>query len=181
MIFSRFSVSLVLFSFAVLMLGCNCQSGGAKPSNPFAANLKTVPPPATFSSQESYLGQTPGTFIPQAPATTFPPPVSSSPSAPPPSNAQLSDDGSSNGKATVFTPTAQETVWTPADVASTSHTAFQAVQAKVNPVSSVGHTTEAPESLVVGASFAVTTIVDESQPIAALAEPQPLYSGKYTE
>ena len=191
MIFHQFSVSLVLFSFVVLAAGCNNQGNRAKPTNPFAQNLKTVPPPATFSSQESYLGQTPGTFVPQTPATTFPPnstePASSpQPETPPanlfPSNVSVDNSAGSSERAAVFTPSAQETAWTPADVATTNRTAFQAIAAKADSTSSPGSATPAgaSDTLVVGTSYAVTTIADESQPIPALSTPQPLYSGQFT-
>ena len=179
--FPTLLVLSVLFLFVVLSAGC--RNGSAKPSNPFAQ--KTVPPPATFSSQESYLGQTPGSYVPQTPAATFP----SSPTQPVmPSNIPLSDaTGStvSGEKATLFAAT-KESGWTPVDVASTSQTAFQVMEAKVHSVSSNDNgilktATGVPEALVVGTSHVVTTITDESQPAATLTEPQLLYSGKYTE
>jgi hypothetical protein len=85
--------------------------------------------------------------------------------------------------ATLFTATEKETGWLPVEVASTSYTAFQAMDAKVNSASSIGSgiQTDTPESLIVGTSHVVTTITDESQPMAVLTEPQRLYSGKYTE
>jgi len=183
--FPSILVLSVLFSFVVFSSGC--KSGSAKPSNPFAQ--KTVPPPATFSSQESYLGQTPGSYIPQTPAATFPSSGTVSPTQPMtmPSTVPLSDatNGNVSGeKATLFA--AKEADWTPVDVASTNNTAFQAMEAKIKTVSSddggiLKTTTGVSESLVVGTSHVVTTITDESQPVAALTEPQLLYSGKYAE
>jgi len=191
MIFHKFSVSVVLFSFVVLAAGCSNQDNRAKPTNPFAHNLKTVPPPATFSSQESYLGQTPGTFVPQTPATTFPShPLGTTPSPQPEtppanvfsSNTSMNNPADSHERATVFTPSEPATAWTPADVTTTSHTAFQAIAAKAHSTSSQGNATpaEASDTLIVGTSHAVTTIADESPPIPALNTPQPLYSGQFT-
>ena len=189
--FHKLPILLVLFSSVIFTVGCNCNSGGAKPSNPFAKNLQTVPPPATFSSQESYLGQTPGTFVPQTPATTFPPSGSISPTQPAvmPSNIPLSDATNSNitnQGAMVFTAAEKESEWSPVEVASTSQTAFQVMDTKVNSVSSnengiLKTTTGIPESVIVSTSHVVTTITDESQPSAVLTEPQLLYSGKYVE
>jgi len=185
MILPNFPLLWVLFVLAVFAAGCSGQGNHAQPSNPFAQNLKTVPPPATFSSQESYLGQTPGSFIPQTPATTFsshsPGSASSAQPGVPPSDAALSGSGTAGGeKATVFTSSEQETAWAPAAVAATSQTAFQAVQAKVDP-DSPGNATlvGGSETLIVGASHTVTTITDESQPAPALSTPQPLYSGNF--
>jgi hypothetical protein len=173
----KFPIIIVLFSLVVFSIGC--RSNNAKPSNPFAQNLKTVPPPATFSSQESYLGQTPGTFIPQTPATTFPPSGSGTSIQPAvtPAAVPVSDATNSSEKATVFA-ASKESDWTPV-VATTSQTAFQAMDAKVNSVGSVGGvSTDASESLVVGTSYAVTTITDELQPETTLTEPALLlYSG----
>ena len=56
----------------VVLIGIGCRSNGQQPSNPFAANRQTAPPPATFSSQAAYLGQTPSIYIPQTPATVYP-------------------------------------------------------------------------------------------------------------
>ena len=175
----------VLSSFVVFLAGC-CSGSGTTPSNPFAQNLQTVPPPATFSSQESYLGQTPGSFVPQTPASTFSPSGSVSPtqSATPSPSSQPLSDAANNGiggqGATVFA-AEKETTWAPVDVASTNNTAFQAMDAKVTSVSTAGNQTDVPESLIVGTSHVVTTIVDEAQPAATLTEPQALYSGKYAE
>ena len=177
---------LVLFSFVIFLTGC--KSGGTQPSNPFVQNL-TVPPPATFSSQESYLGQTPGVFVPQPQASTFPPSESISPTQPatttPPADMPFSNVTNNNvgDGATLFAATGAETSWTPVEVATTSRTAFQAMDAKVDLGSSVvGSQTGVPESLIVGASHVITTIVDESQPATSLTEPQVLlYSGQYAK
>ncbi len=57
--------------FVTTLLLSGCKSAG-NPSNPFAMDRQTVPPPATFSYQAAYLGQTPGTYNPQQPATVYP-------------------------------------------------------------------------------------------------------------
>jgi len=180
MVFRKLLALLVLFSSVVFLAGC--KSGGAGPSNPFAQNQQTIPPPATFSSQESYLGQMPGTFVPQTPAFTFPASGSTPPTQPaitPPANIPLSDatNGNVGDGAKLFAAADRETTWSPVAVVSTSQTAFQAMDAKVNSAS-VGWQTNAPESLIVGASHVVTTIVDES---TAQTESQLLYSGRYGE
>jgi hypothetical protein len=169
---------LALFSSVVFLVGC--KSGGTQPSNPFAQNLQTIPPPATFSSQDSYLGQTPGSFVPQVPASTFSPSGTAAPTSP------VSETNANAGEgATLFASAGKgdsgDTAWVPIDVASTSNTAFQAMDAKVNSTQSAGGTqTDAPTSLVVGTSHVVTTIVDEAQPATTLSEPQTLlYSGGY--
>ena len=159
MMFHKFSVLFVSIVFAAI--GCNCQNGGTQPSNPFAQNRQTVPPPATFSSQDSYLGQTPGTYIPQTPATTFPS------SAPVPS-AQTDAAVNNGEKATLFSATETESGWTAVETASTNNTAFQAMEAKV----SSGSPLDASESLVVGTSHVVTTISEDSQSAAVPAETQ---------
>ena len=182
MMFHKFSALLVSFSFVVLTTGCNCFNDQAKPTNPFAQNVQTVPPLATFSSQDSYLGQTPGTFVPQTPATTFPSgSVSPAQPAGTPSDISLSDAVNSGEKATLFTPAGNESGWTAVEVAATSQTAFQAMEAKVKSASLLGSSADADESLVVGASHIVTTIMDESQSATALPEPQLLYTGQYAE
>jgi len=169
---SKFSVSLVLFSFAVVLAGC--QSNNTKPSNPFAQNSLTVPPPATFSSQDSYLGQTPGTYVPQTPATTFP---SSAPPSPPQSAITYPNSVTSAEKATVFSPAEKESGWAPVSMTTTSQTAFQAVEAKV--AANESGIPAGSESLIVGTSHFVTEITDES---ATLHEPLVLlYSGQYAE
>jgi hypothetical protein len=85
--------------------------------------------------------------------------------------------------ATLFAATGGEPVWTPVEVATTSQTAFQALDAKVNlSTSTAGFQAGTPESLIVGASHVVTTIVDESQPAAPFTEPPVLlYAGQYAE
>ena len=75
--------------------------------------------------------------------------------------------------------TSGDTGWAPVTVAATSQTAFQAMDAKIDSASGNGFQANAPESLVVGTSYVVTTIVDEA---ATLTEPQLLlYSGRYAE
>ena len=184
MIFYKPSALLLLFASLIFLAGC--KSGNTKPSNPFAQNLQTVPPPATFSSQESYLGQMPGSFVPQTPATVFPPSGSIPPVQPTTSaNVPLSDAANNDtGKgATLFAAAEKDTGWLPVEVVSTSQTAFQAMDAKVNAASSVsvGTQTDVPESLIVGTSHVVTTVTDEPQPVATLSEPQLLYAGGYAE
>ena len=169
---------LALCSFVVFSVGCKTNGAkSSKPSNPFAQNQQTVPPPATFSSQESYLGQTPGSYVPQTPATPFPT-----------SSTQPVDSNETGEKAMLFsTATAEkESGWVPVEVASTSQTAFQVMESKVSSVSSndsgiLKTAASASEPLIVGASHVVTTITDDSQPAATLTEPSLLYSGKYTE
>lgn len=63
-------VCAALIPLLGLLAGCRSSSG--KTSNPFAMDRQTVAPPATFSNQPSYLGQTPGGYTPQAPATVYP-------------------------------------------------------------------------------------------------------------
>lgn len=163
------SILFVLFSFAVFSVGC--KNNGATPANLFAKNSQTVPPPNTFSSQGAYLGQTPGTYIPQTPATTF------SPSVPVSSAQPATTPVSSNEKATLFTTAPKETDWTPVAMVPTSQTAFQAMEAKVNSAPATWNA-GSPESLVVGTAYAVTTITNESQPEPPLTEPPLLlYSG----
>jgi len=183
----RFLTLLVLFSFIVFSPGC--QNGTSKPSNPFAYNLQTVAPPATFSSQNLYLGQTPGNYIPQTPASTFPSSGTYTPAQPAmtPSNiSQTGTQGNAGSTATLFDATEKESGWSPVDVASTSQTAFQAMEAKANTSLSIESgmvktVSGVSESLVVGTSHIVTTIADES-PAVDLSEPQQLlYSGKYPE
>ena len=175
--FRKFFPSFLLVSI-VFALGCNCSSSGTKPSNPFAQNQQTVPPPATFSSQDSYLGQTPGNFVPQTPATTFP-----NSSAPLGDSLPQSNVTNGSEKATLFSAAEKEAGWTAVATASTSQTAFQAMEAKSNPVSSVGSSipTDASESLIVGTTHVTTTITDDSQSAPALTEPQLLYSGGHTQ
>ena len=192
MVFRKLPALLVLGSLVVLLTGCQ-NRGGTQPLNPFAFN-QTIPPPATFSSQESYLGQTPGGFVPQPPATTFPGsgfPGSGSglptqPSSSPPANIPFSSDTNPNSGtgATVFAAATSEPIaetgWAPIEVTATNQTAFQAMDAKINTASAVGgFQTDNLESLIVGTSHAVTTIVDEA---ATLPEPQVLlYTGGYSE
>ena len=162
------SILFVLFSFSIFSVGC--QNRGANPSNPFASNLQTVPPPSTFSSQGAYLGQMPGAYIPQTPATTFPS------SVPAPSTQPAATSANSGEKATLFTATEKDADWTPVAMATTNQTAFQAMDAKVNPAADTG-SGGTPESLVVGTAYAVTTITDESQPEPLTEPPLLLYSG----
>ena len=175
----KFLTLPVLFAFVVVSPGCqNCAS---QMSNPFAQSAKTVPPPATFFSQESYLGQTPGNYIPQTPAVVFPSsdslaptqPIPAPPATPLSEATNNTGDGATLFAASEFATSENTTDWTPIDVATTSHTAFQAMEAKANAAVSTNF-----ESLVVGASHFVTTITDESD--TPLTEPQQLlYSGGY--
>ena len=183
MMFRSLLVPLALFSSVLALTGC--KNGSTQPTNPFAQNL-TIPPPATFSSQESYLGQTPGSFVPQPPASTFPQPGAISPTQPAVSPTDIPSSDSTHNNvgegATLFTAASRETGWSPVEVVTTSQTAFQVMDARTSTVSSANSVqTGTPESLIVGASHVVTTIMDEGQPTATLNEPQVLYSGKYTE
>ena len=180
MTFHKFSAFFAVFSVCIFAAGCNCFNNSTKPQNPFAQNQQTVPPPGTFSSQEAFLGQTPGSFVPQTPATTFPTPqgpVTSNPSATSPSDITLPNTVSGIGeKATLFSSPDKESGWAAVDVATTSKTAFQAMEAKVTTDSTISG--DAFGSLIVGASHVVTTITDES---TVLNEPATLYSGKFAE
>jgi hypothetical protein len=177
MMFSKLSIVSVLFSLAVSLtiFLTGCQNGGVKPSNRFAQNQQTVPPPATFSSQESYLGQTPGGYVPQTPATTFPAsgsvlptqPTTTSPATTPSDTANVSDSQGATRFTTAET-AEKESSLQPVEVAATNKTAFQVMDAKINTTSSNESGTAktasgTSESLVVGTSHVVTTIVDESQ------------------
>ena len=178
MMFHKLSIEFALFLALVFAVaGCNCQNGGTTPLNPFAQNRQTIPPPATFSSQDSYLGQTPGTFIPQTPATTFP---SSAPVSAAESTAPTVSDGE---RATLYSAAETDSVWSAVETASTSNTAFQAMEAKVGSGSTLGNgnLADSSESLVVGTNSFVTTVSDGTQPAAAQPEQQLLYSGGYTE
>ncbi|MDR2756229.1 MAG: hypothetical protein LBC20_11030 [Planctomycetaceae bacterium] len=68
-IFFQFII-LFLF-FGGMFIGCKSRENNQL-SNPFALSRQTAPPPATFSHQASYLGQTPSAYVPQLPATTYP-------------------------------------------------------------------------------------------------------------
>jgi hypothetical protein len=69
--FQFFQLIVLTLFFGVLLVGCK-SSDKNQPSNPFALNRQTAPPPATFSHQAAYLGQMPNTYVPQIPATTYP-------------------------------------------------------------------------------------------------------------
>lgn len=169
----KLSAPLILFSFVIILTGC--RSNGTQPANPFAQGPRTVLPPATFSSQESYFGQTPGagTFVPQPPASTFPSsgavsptqPVTSSPASIPSSDTTNSISGEQG--ATLFTTASRETSrdagWKPVEVTSTSKTAFQIMETKGTAAHLNEIPTDIPESLIVGTTYVVTTIVDETQ------------------
>ena len=192
MAFRELLVPLALVSLVVVLL-VGCKSGGTQPSNPFAKNSQTVPPPATFSSQESFLGQAPGagTFAPQPPASTFQPSGTVMPTQPttsPSASIPFSDATNTNageqGAMLFAAPTKGTSTnagWEPIVVTSTSQTAFQVLEEKNKAVPASGIATNASESLVVGTSPIVTAIVDESAPATTLSEPQILYSGKYAE
>lgn len=64
--------ALLISALGFSVVATGCKSSGNKMSNPFAKSSQTVPPPATFSHQSSYLGQTPGGYTPQVPATVYP-------------------------------------------------------------------------------------------------------------
>ena len=189
--------AVLLFSCVALASGCNSTSGGGTPTNPFASNLQTVPPPATFSGQELFLGQVPGSFAPQVPATTFPTSgttPATQPETPPPSNVSFAgteNAGAQNNAdgASVFMITPSESGWAPVEINATSKTAFEATDARMRADSSpFGGTmpvgampTNSAESLVVGTSHIVTTITDSTQSVASLPESQSLFSGGFTE
>jgi hypothetical protein len=75
-----FSVVILLLLFNSLMIGCQ-SSGTKQPSNPFAMNRQTAPPPATFSHQSQFLGQSPSVYLPQLPAATYPSPGTAAPNS----------------------------------------------------------------------------------------------------
>lgn len=84
----RFLVPVAFFASAVALSafsGCksSCLSGL---SNSLTTDRQTVAPPATFSHQQAYLGQTSGSYVPQSPATVYGPtaPVTTPPTAIPP-------------------------------------------------------------------------------------------------
>ncbi|MCL2006375.1 MAG: hypothetical protein FWG73_09510 [Planctomycetaceae bacterium] len=139
---------IVLIVFSLTSTGCNCPSSQCSLPNPFAQTAKTVAPPATFSSQESYLGQMPGNYVPKTPAATFPPVTTT----PPPAVGQISP-----------TPTISQSAWSSAEVQATNQTAFQAMDAKLNADTSAssGLSAHTAESLAVGSTYTVTTISDE--------------------
>lgn len=61
------AIGCIVF-FAV---GCK-NSGRSQPSNPFAMDRQTAPPPATFAAQAAYLGQTSApAYTPQSPASVY--------------------------------------------------------------------------------------------------------------
>ena len=176
-------ILLTLFSLIGFFAGCQ-SSATKQPSNPFAQNLQTVPPPATFSSQDSYLGQTPGTYIPQTPATTFPT-SGALPSTQPTISSNLSSETANHNiseGATLFAPMEKESGWSPVEITLTDQTAFQAMDEKINTSANENNllTTGIPESLIIGTSHVATTITDESQ-TATLIEPQLLYPKQYIE
>ncbi|MDR3183633.1 MAG: hypothetical protein LBT89_12085 [Planctomycetaceae bacterium] len=158
----------------VVCFSIGCKSSNQVPSNPFAVN-RTVPPPATFSSQEAYLGQSPLILPPQTPASVFP-----GAAAAPPANTTLppltsAAENAAPEAATLFQsanvqPSNQEIPpepeWSPANVAVTSQTAFQNLETKTNTVSyqdgsgtlkTVSETTQNP---VTSSSQIVTEIKD---------------------
>lgn len=79
---------LIVFLASGCLYSSGCKSrGSSQPANPFAIDRQTAPPPATFSHQTSYLGQSPTTiYAPQGPASTYTPSAAPSPI---PANAPL--------------------------------------------------------------------------------------------
>lgn len=73
------SCFFALMLFVAFSLGCRSQ--GTQPVNPFAMDRQTIPAPATYSYQQSILGQQSSSYQPAAPASTYPgsttPPLSS--------------------------------------------------------------------------------------------------------
>jgi hypothetical protein len=70
-LFCFFQFIVLTLFFSGLLVGCKSNDKN-QPSNPFALNRQTAPPPATFSHQAAYLGQMPSAYVPQLPATTYP-------------------------------------------------------------------------------------------------------------
>ncbi|MCL2743728.1 MAG: hypothetical protein FWE67_07750 [Planctomycetaceae bacterium] len=65
------NISFCLVILTILIFtGCRL-AGNSQPSNPFAS-IQTAPPPATFSAQGAYLGQTPSAYMPSTIPTTVP-------------------------------------------------------------------------------------------------------------
>jgi hypothetical protein len=71
--FFRVAVQITILAVILSSLTVGCKNrGNGQPSNPFAMNRQTAPPPATFSHQTQYLGQTPNGYVPQLPVTPYP-------------------------------------------------------------------------------------------------------------
>jgi hypothetical protein len=167
----------LLIVTACLVIALGCKSNTATPKNPFAWS-RTVPPPATFSSQESYLGQSSIVLTPQSSATLFqsqPPVTQPSAPAPIPANMPLpsaTPSASTEPAATLFqastkTDATPEPEWSPANVAVTSQTAFQNLETKANTVSfqdqfgNVKTGTEMSPSAINSSGQIVTEITDK--------------------
>ncbi|GHT34114.1 hypothetical protein FACS189427_00850 [Planctomycetales bacterium] len=66
------NIQYSLVSALLFFTGCHL-AGNSQPNNPFAS-IQTAAPPATFSAQGAYLGQTPSaSYVPQTPAAAFTP------------------------------------------------------------------------------------------------------------
>lgn len=112
-------IATALFFCGIVLLiavsiGCKSRNG-AQPTNPFASDRQTVPPPGTYSYGGTYLGQQPGAsgYAPQAPATVYPSgtqqPSPIPANAPLPSGSGVGGYGSigNGGGATLFQTSAQ--------------------------------------------------------------------------
>lgn len=68
----NFVIYLVI-SICVVSFSGGCKNrGSSQPSNPFAFDRQTAPPPATFAAQAAYLGQTSApVYSPQPPASVY--------------------------------------------------------------------------------------------------------------
>lgn len=137
----------------LLSMSAGCQSSGsAQPKNPFAVDRQTVPPPATFSHQSFYLGQTPVSS--QTPATNYTPssPATIPTDVPLPAGSVPSPSGTGYGSlnapgATTFRtsailpPTAADQGWN----ASTGEATPQAVPADASSQIAASYTPETAE------------------------------------
>ncbi|MDR0870908.1 MAG: hypothetical protein LBN39_08965 [Planctomycetaceae bacterium] len=169
------------FFIICIVLGfAGCRSDGRQPLNPFAMNRQqTAPPPATFSSQAAYLGQTPSVYVPQSPATVYPgavtPGTTSPVGAPLPNSAvpPTAEAAPMEKTAAAWTPApAVAAEWNAPNVSSdvpiaeTRQTAFQNLESKTNTIATVSADgtqtalTVQPEKLAVSSAQTVTKIAE---------------------
>lgn len=195
------SVFIILSYVFLSLAGCQCGQNG-QPSNPFAMDRQTVPPPATFSIQPSYLGQSacPTTTYPVSssssssthqPATTYPPSsgygsLNPSPGASVFQNAQTNQGGWTPPSSDI--PQTSELLQPSTQIATyaSNQTAAQSLDTQVGLVRSttpdgVTQTTYVnPDSLAVSSAQITTKVLGTPQtPEAVAAEPQIMYSGHY--
>ncbi|MDR1963935.1 MAG: hypothetical protein LBQ50_09175 [Planctomycetaceae bacterium] len=181
-----------IFQFVVLMLflgglflGCKSRTSN-QPSNPFALNRQTAPPPATFSHQAAYLGQMPSAYVPQLPAATYPAgtgdsipanrqlPAGTAPAVPN-NTVPNGNYGSINnsGGATLFQTSATipatvtENDWTatettlpnniPIAISATGETVFQNLESKSHSVTTIDNTGIIKTTVAEPETFAVSS------------------------